>query len=244
MILSLLELRSVKATESANIEQHRQKANTKNQTTRVRPRVLSWLFVFSLLITGLGGGFAPWIWRESVALQLTAPGLAEFVKFLPEIRTGQVQVERLYFLLPLFLAMLALPIVVENRTLALPWLVRITLRIAVIPFALISLSPVWTPAILAAPEFRLQTILAVAAILLAVVAPLFRGLPLRALIMLLIAGNMVALILPAWAFNLIQLSISEVYREPISLGWGWWLTISGIISSTVVGTIILFNQTR
>src|SRR5262245_44023312 len=83
----------------------------------------SWFLVGGLLLAGLGGGFAPWIWRESVALQLTAPGLAEFVKFLPEVRLGQLHVERLYFLTPLFWVMLTLPLVIENRALLIPvWL--------------------------------------------------------------------------------------------------------------------------
>ena len=79
-----------------------------------------WLLAGGLLLTGVGGAFAPWVWRGAVALQLTAPGLAEFIKFLAESRTLQLQAERLWFLLPLFTAMLALPLFAANRRLALP----------------------------------------------------------------------------------------------------------------------------
>lgn len=200
----------------------------------------SWLLVFGLLLTGCGGAFAPWIWRDSIALQLTAPGLAEFVKFLPEVRYGQVQVQRLFFLLPLFLAMVALPLLVENRKLALPRWLRWTLRLAVIPLALAALSPVWTPAILIAPEFRLQTVMALIAMGLAMIAPVLNRLPLRTLIILWLVGGMAAIILPIWQFGLIQASIGEAYHEPVSLGWGWWLTVAGVGLSMIGGVLTAF----
>jgi hypothetical protein len=198
-------------------------------------RLSSSILVFGLLLTGIGGAFLPWIWRESVALQLTAPGLAEFVKFLPDLRLGQVDVQRLYFLLPLFLAMLALPLFSANKALALPIWLRWGLRLAVLPLALASLSPVWTPTILIAPEFRLQTGLAGLAIGLAVVAPLLRHLPLKWLIFLLIAAGLAALVLPVWQFRLIEAAMAEAYGQPVALGWGWWLTAAGLILSMVGG---------
>jgi hypothetical protein len=197
--------------------------------------ISSWLLSLGLLLTGIGGAFLPWVWREGVALQLTVPGLAEFVKFLPEVRSGQVQIERLFFMLPLFLAMLALPLFATNQTLKLPMWLRWLMRLAVIPLALASLSPVWTPAILVSPEFRLQTLLAATAVGLAVIAPLFKRLPLRILIILLIVGDLAALTLPLWQFSLIQAGISEAYHQPISLGRGWWLTEGGIVMSVVGG---------
>ncbi len=186
------------------------------------------LLPLGLLLAGMGGGFAPWLWRESVALQLTAPGLAEFIKFLPEVRLGQVHVQRLYFLLPLFLAMLALPMFVENRRLGLAAWQRWPLRLAVVPLAMAGLSPVWTPAILTAPEFRLQTLLAGLAVLLSLAAPLFRRLPLRLLAGLFIPAGLAAPILAAWQFHLVRPGLIEAYHQPVSLGWGWWLTLLGL----------------
>jgi hypothetical protein len=188
-----------------------------------------------LLLTGIGGAFLPWIWRDSVALQLTGPGLAEFVKFLPQVRAGQVSIERLYFLLPLFGAMLALPLAAENKTLTLPVWLRWGLRLAVIPLALASLSPVWTPATLVAAEFRLQTILAATAVGLAVIAPLLKNLSLK----IIAAGwgliGLAAIILPLWQFSLIQGGMIEAYHEPVALGWGWWVTVAAIGMSIASG---------
>lgn len=190
---------------------------------------------------GVGAGFAPWIWRDSIALQLTAPGLAEFVKFLPEIRSGQLKVARLYFLLPLFVTMLAVPMLVENKRLAWPGWLRWGLRLGVIPLALASLSPVWTPTILRAPEFRLQTVLAATAIGLALAAHLFKRLPLKPLVSGLVIGAVLALILPGWQFSLIQASLVDVYHEPISLGWGWWLTVAGVALGIGAGSWLAFG---
>ena len=215
--------------------------NSELRINKSKLTVSAWLLSLGLLLTGIGGAFLPWIWRAGVALQLTAPGLAEFVKFLPEVRSGQVQIERLFFMLPLFLAMLALPLFATNQSLRLPMWLRWLMRLAVIPLALASLSPVWTPAILVSPEFRLQTLLAATVVSLAVIAPLFKRLPLRILIILLIVGDLAALPLPLWQFNLIQAGVGAAYHQPVSLGWGWCLTVGAIVMSVVGGvwTIIV-----
>jgi len=136
--------------------------------------------------------------------------------------------------------MLILPLVVENKRLALPRWLRWALRLAVIPLALAALSPVWTPAILMAPEFRLQTFLVLIAMGLAVVAPILKSLPLRGLIILLLGSGMTAIILPFWQFGLTQASMVEVYHEPVSLGWGWWLTVAGLVLSIASGIRLAF----
>jgi len=209
----------------------------KNQKSKIS----HWLLAVSLLLGGTGAAFAPWIWRESVALQLTGPGLAEFVKFLPEIRTGQLQIQRLYFLLPLFLMILTIPLLAESRPVQLPRWLRWLLRLAVLPLALAALSPVWTPAILVAPEFRLQTGLAGLAVGLALVAPLLKKIPLKILVVALGLGGAAAIVLPWWQFSLIQPSLSNVYQQPVTLGWGWWLTVTGIILTIVASGWIAFK---
>ncbi|RMF05937.1 MAG: hypothetical protein D6768_00195 [Chloroflexi bacterium] len=201
-----------------------------------------WLASGGLLLAGIGGAFAPWVWRQAVALQLTAPGLAEFVKFLAEVRTAQIQVQRLHFLLPLFVAMLALPVLVENRALGLPRWWRWLLRLAVIPLALAALSPVWTPAILMAAEFRTQTLLAGLAVGLALVAPLLRGLPLKWLAVALALAGATALALAFRQFALVQPGIENAYHSRVTPGWGWWLTAAGFALSIGGGLWAAFGR--
>ena len=213
-----------------------------NQNSSFTPHLSSFILAIGLLLTGIGGSFLAWVWRESVALQLTGPGLAEFVKFLPEVRRGQLEIQRLFFLLPLFQAMLALPLFATNQTLALPGWLRWLMRLAVIPLSLAALSPVWTPTVLIAPEFRLQTGLAFVALGLTVVAPLLKKLPLKLLVGLLVLAGIPALLLPVWQFNLVRTGIVEAYHQPVSLGWGWWVTAGGIVLSAGSGIWIVFEH--
>ena len=121
---------------------------------------------------------------------------------------------------------------------ALPAWVRWPMRLAALPLALASLSPVWTPAILRAPEFRLQTGLAALAVGLAIISPLFKRLPLKILVTIFVVAAVAAIALPAWQFSLIQDGISEAYHQPVSLGWGWWLTALGMVVSTAGALIV------
>ena len=206
--------------------------------------IRNYLLCFGLLLTGIGGAFAPWLWREPVALQLTAPGLAEFVKFLPSVRTVQVEIQRLHYLLPLFVAMLFLPLFAANRELTLPRRLNWLMRLAVLPLSLAALSPVWTPTILLAAEFRLQTLLAGVAVGLAVIAPLLKWLPLKWLALLLTVGGAAAIALPYWQFTLVQADIAQTYHEPVSLGWGWWLTAASLAASIAGSLWSAFGQSQ
>ncbi|MDM8527394.1 hypothetical protein QUF58_04210 [Anaerolineales bacterium HSG24] len=193
------------------------------------------LIVLGLFLVGLGGGFIPWIWRDAVALQLTAPGLAEYIKFLAEVRNGIIQVERLYFLYPLFGAMLLLPLFAENRQLNLPRWLRWSLRLAVFPLALTSLSPVWAPDVLLTSEFRLQTMLAITAIGLTVIAPLLRQIPLLILVGVLFVVMPISLYLSMQTFWLVHTPLEYTYHEAIVLGAGWWVSLTGGIMSMIGG---------
>ena len=215
------------------------------QTKRTTPNGLqigSGLAALGLLLTGVGGAFLPWIWREPVALQLTGPGLAEFVKFLPDVRQLHIEIERLYFLLPLFLAMLALPLFAASRELILPRWLRGLMRLCVFPLALAAISPVWKPGVLIAPEFRTQTILAITAMGLAVIAPLFKHVPLKIWVGLWIGGGLAAIFLPIQQFSLTQPGISQSYNQTVHLGWGWWLTVTGIVLVIVGGLIVVLER--
>lgn len=189
-------------------------------------KTLRWILPISLLLLGVGGGFAPWVYRPSAALQLTAPGLAEFVKFLPEMRLGLLPIQRLHFLLPLATTALTLPLAVTNRQLRLHWSLNALLRLLVLPMSLALLSPVWSPGVLLNPEFRLQTITAAAAVALAIIAPLFKNIPLKYLTSGIAALAALALILSLRQFWLVDDAIGVTYANAIRLGWGGWLSVA------------------
>jgi len=191
-------------------------------------KIWRYILAASLLAFAIGAGFTPWVYRPAVAEQLTAPGLAEFVKFLAEKRLGLLPIQRLHFLLPLIVAAPALPLFAVNRQLRLHWAANALLRLTTLPLALAILSPVWSPGVLMSAEFRLQTLAAGAAVGLAVVAPLFRRLSLRWLTAAATIAGLIATVLALRQFFLVQDAIAAVYAAPIALGWGGWLTLAGL----------------
>ena len=62
------------------------------------------------LLMALVGAFGPWVSHRAAALVLTGQDMAEFVKFLPDVRSGELRVTRELFYLP-FLAGAALYVV-------------------------------------------------------------------------------------------------------------------------------------
>ncbi len=191
------------------------------------------LLIISLLALEIGGGFAAWVYRSAVALQLTPPDLAEYVKFLPEMIFGQLPIRRLHFLLPLAVAALGMPFVAVNKALDLHWSLNWLLRLSVIPMALALLSPVWSPGVLLNSEFRLQTIVAGVAIVLAITAPIFKRLSLKIIVSLIAITATAATALALRQFWLVNDAIAATYAAPVSLGWGGWLTIVGTVGLLV-----------
>ncbi len=186
-----------------------------------------YLLLISILAFAIGAGFAPWVYRPPVAMQLTAPGLAEYVKFLAENRLGLLPIHRLFYLLPLATAAICLPLLAVNRQMNLHWSVNICLRAITVPLALAILSPVWSPGVLLSNEFRLQSFIAITAIGLAIVAPFFKRLPLRWLAAVIAIAAPVSTVLALQQFWLENDAIAATYASPIGLGWGGWLTVFG-----------------
>lgn len=193
----------------------------------ILPFVIRWSLLAGLLLAALGASFAPWVNRAPAALVLTAPDLAEFVKFLPEVRDGSLRVHRLLYLLPLFVATFSLPLIVVPRRLAYPVWVRWLVLILVIPLALTLLPPVWSPIVLLSPEFRLQTVACLLSLGLIVISRWLRDIPIRPLLVLLTLASLGAAALALWQFLAAREAIGRAYASPIFPGWGTWLTLVG-----------------
>jgi hypothetical protein len=186
-----------------------------------------WTLLVGLLLAAGGASCGPWVDRPAAALMLTAPDLAEFVKFLPEVRTGSLAVHRLLFLFPLFVTTFALPLVVANRRLAYPGWVRWPALVAVIPLSLTLLPPVWSPGVLLSAEFRLQTSACVLCLGMVVAARWLRLMPLRPIVALLVPLSLAAPALALWQFFAVQEAVTHAYASPIVPGWGAWIAIVG-----------------
>jgi hypothetical protein len=191
-----------------------------------------------LLAGGLSAAFLPWVYREPAALWLTAPDLAEFVKFLPEVRAGSISIQRLAFLAPLFGFALGFCLLLPNHRLHLPRWSRYGAIPFIIIFALMLLSPVWSPSVLLSSEFRLQTAAAILLFFLLILQPLFRRCPFRllwaAVSLFLIAGHVFAF----RQFEVARAGISAAYADPVSLDFGAWFSIAGAVVFILGGLLM------
>jgi hypothetical protein len=203
---------------------------TNSQSRAASPGVWRWVLLITSLAAAYGASFAPWIYRPPAALILTAPDLAEFVKFLPEVRSGSLSVHRLAFLAPLFTITLSLPIVVSSRWAYYPKIIRVGILAAVVPLALTLLPPVWSPPVLTSTEFRAQTVACLVALALTAASIWVHKLPGAALSFLPILW-LTGTALATWQFSLILPSIATAYASPVTPGWGLWLIIASSIGT-------------
>ena len=190
---------------------------------KLRP---SWPFILALsAAVGLAAYVAAWVPHPSPALRVTGLDLAEYVKFLPEIRSGEITLTRELFYLPLPACALAILLAAwYNQS---PW--RRVLRILAIPAsifaALLLLPPVWTPETLWQPEFRKQSATLLLCLGCALASPLLGLLPVRRIggwVLALLA--LAAAILPTHRFLVILPALEVAYGSTLSFGNGVWLT--------------------
>jgi hypothetical protein len=186
-----------------------------------------WLLLLGWLLAAAGASYAPWVERGPAALALTAPDLAEFVKFLPEVRHGTLGAQRLLFLAPLFSVAFATSPIASSEHLACPGWLRAVLLAAVVPLALTLLPPVWSPSVLMANEFRLQTAGCVACLFLVVVSPWLRRLPLRTIVVPLAPLSLASPAIGLWQFGRVQGAVAAAYAGMIVPGWGAWAALIG-----------------
>ncbi|MCS7261704.1 MAG: hypothetical protein NZ765_13175 [Anaerolineae bacterium] len=191
---------------------------------------IGWLLAVS------GATWAPWVERPAAALVLTAPDLAEFVKFLPEVRHGALAIQRLSFLAPLFLLTSGTPWIFGRALMpGLPMGLRVLARWLMLPLALLLLPPVWNPVVLISEEFRLQTAGCVLCLLLALLWRSHWHVP-RPMGLLWALGWVAAPALALWQFTQAQSAIARAYAAPIVPGWGSWATLGGgLLMSWILG---------
>ena len=204
-----------------------------------QPRIPRLLLAIGLL--GLAGAtWGPWVEARSPGLTLLGIDLAEYVKFLPAVRSGALPVMRQLFYLPLFTLSIGLSVA---ALVSAPWLrrpLRLLLAALAIPCALALLPPAWSPATFGQAEFQSQLrmlALALTLALFSLAAPWLRPLPAawirrvrQALAYFLALLALAATVLPLWQWLGIQPAIESVYQRPLKLGWGGWsLLIGGIV---------------
>lgn len=186
-----------------------------------------WALLASALIA-LAGYWGPWVDHPAAGLVIIGLDLGEFVKFLPQVRSGQLTLWREGFYLPLFAVSMTLSLFAFRREPAYHWLVQGGMVGVAIVSSLNMLPPAWSPPLLQTPEFRTQSI----AIGLCLAAALFS--PFLALLPRLFVGVTCTILagaaiwLPVSGFLATLEGIGGLYNRSLTPGWGMYTMIVGL----------------
>lgn len=185
-----------------------------------------------LLLGGLGalsGYWGPWVNHRVAGLVITGLDLAEYVKFLPPVRSGELTLWREGFYLPLVAVSLAFSLAAFRPEFGYRWPLRALLLLLALVAALNLLPPAWTPPLLVTPEFRRQTLALVGLLAAMSLSPFWALLPARAVALLVSGLILLALWFAVPNFLRVLPTITELYQEPLYPGWGIYLTGAGLL---------------
>lgn len=200
-------------------------------------RSLRWLLPISALLT-LAGYFGAWVDHAVVGLVIAGLDLGEYVKFLPQVRSGEIVLWREGFYLPLFAVSLALSLHAFRAEFAYHWLARAGLLVVSGVAALNMLPPAWSPPLLVTPEFRLQTAAIAMCLGALLISPMLALLPRLAVGVICAVLAAAALWWPVGGFVRVLESISMVYLHDLAPGWGMYTLVIGLV---LLGGVSLIN---
>lgn len=200
-------------------------------------RFLRWLLPISALLT-LAGVYGPWVNHAVAGLVIPGLDLGEYVKFLPQVRSGEIVLWREGFYLPLCAVSLTLSLHAFRAELAYHWLVSAGLIVIAGVAALNMLPPAWSPPLLVTPEFRLQSAAMAVCLVALLISPLLALLP-RLWVGVLCAVLAVAAIWwPVSGFLQVIEPIATLYRHTLAPGWGMYALVIGLV---MLGGVSLVN---
>ena len=189
--------------------------------------LLGWL----LIVLGYWG---PWAPASAAGLRVLGLDLAEYVKFIAEVRSGQMVLTREVFYLPLLGLSLSLSLLAHRPELRLPGLACWLLNLLAVPAALAMLPPAWTPGLLTTPEFVKQTAAIAACVAVAALScPLLRRIPARLAAGLVLLLALLAVFPPLLAFARLSPALDAIYGHELSPGGGTWQMPLGFILLSV-----------
>jgi hypothetical protein len=175
------------------------------------------------------GYWGPWVDHAAAGLVIIGLDLGEYVKFLPEVRSGVIALWREGFYLPLFTVSLALSFHAFRRELAYHWFIQGGMVGVAMIIGLNMLPPAWSPLVLQTPEFCLQTVAIGVCLTAALFSPFLALLPRLpiAIICALLAGA--AIWLPVSGFLAVLDAIAGLYGHTLTPGWGMFVMALGLV---------------
>jgi hypothetical protein len=206
------------------------------------PGRLSCLLVLLATAIGLAGYYGPWVAHRAAGLIVIGLDLAEYVKFLPDVASGQIAIRREVFYLPLVAGSVTASLLASRR--CLPTWVRWVLAIGAAPLALAMLPPAWSPGLLLIPEFRLQVLAMGICLILIPGIAVTRYLPDWFTLAVIAVLATLAAVGPAWAFLQVRDSINQVYGRSPKLGWGFWVNLLGFFGAAFLAMAEILRPKR
>lgn len=204
---------------------------------RGRAAVMRWLLPLGV-IAALAGFLGPWVAHPVAGLAILGLDLGEYVKFLPEIRSGAISLWREGFYLPLVAVSLTCSLCVFRREFAYHWLVRALLIVLAVVAALNLLPPAWTPQRMLTPEFQQQAIALGICLLAMLFSPFLALLPRWLATVLIAVLTLAALVIPAWQFVQVLPGIAALYNQPLLPGWGIFVMAMGLLDMLAVAVLL------
>lgn len=187
------------------------------------------IMLFGLLLI-LIGYWAPWVAHPAAGLVQNGFDLSEFVKFLPQVKSGAETMSRWLFFLPLTTVALSFSLLTNELRSRGMYRLRLVLVGVGLLLLIILIPPYpYTPDRLLGDEFRARTILCLVSWIafLLIPTPLSHRLPRKWIYLLLTLLTLVGTASPIIQFLSIRDALSAVYSRPITIGWGMWLMILG-----------------
>lgn len=204
----------------------------------------SWGLFFGWILTSIGY-YGEWIAHPTSALTLSGPDMAEFVKFLPAVMDGSLSVIRQLFYLPPLVVSVTVALLIGSPRLTVPAYARAVALILAIPVSLQMLPPAWSVASLRSPEFMPQTLALIGSWILLALFWLVGRVPLLWSGLVVAALGLVSLALCAWHIALIKPAINAVYGMAPGIGWGFWVSMVGLMVLSLVGfALAIRNRDR
>jgi hypothetical protein len=189
------------------------------------------------------GFYGPWINHPAAALTLSGVDLGEFVKFLPGVVDSSLRIARQLFYLPPLSVVASVALLIGARRLRYPWPLRLLVLGLAVPVSMQLLPPAWSPSSLMSAEFRLQTVA------VGICWLLLGGFWLLGRLPPWLSGSVSAVLslaatgFSAWQFWVVKPEIDAVYGRPPSVGWGFYLCMTGLAVLTAA-CVILVLRTR
>ena len=207
-------------------------------TLSPRQQTLLYLSFTAILL----GYWLVWMPGPVAGLQLIGLEMGEWVKFLPQVRAGQISASRDLFYLPPVLLGLLLALLTANWPNRWPtWVVRV-LAILVAWLSFPSLDAIrFEPR----SEWLLRLVWVGVVVLVAVGSWWIKRKSAAAFLPLLLTLIAIAgMVLPAWAYLVMRPAIAQALARPVGFGPGFWLNGVGFGVAAAIFLSQLLHPSR